>query len=270
MMVRCFIVGCPRSGTTLLQAMLAANSKVVALPESHFFRKSFMGRRAFIFRGLRASRALRDWLDRIGLSHCTDELPRFSLARQPVVNAFMRIMDDLARKNGSTCWVEKTPGHIFAIDEIERNIPDARFIHMIRDGRAVVASLYDASRRYPEVWKQRSLQDFIELWNRAVTSSVRYEDKPNHLIVRYEGLVSEPVKVLQAVCEFLSLEYEDSMLKSYREAAHKVMLQGQDWIKGAAEPLKARTLEKYYTLLSESERQYVEENLLSTGFEEAS
>jgi len=260
--VRCFIVGCPRSGTTLLQAMLGAHFKVFTLPESHFFEKSLMGRRAFVFRGFRASKALHDWLIKIGLAQYSNEIPKFSFTRRPVIDAFVKIMDNLACQNENTVWLEKTPSHIFVVDAIERYIPDGRFIHIVRDGRAVVASLYEAIKKYPRVWGNRSLIELVELWNKAIKESARHVGKENHFFVRYETLTTQPTKSLMEICQFLSLEFEKSMLEGYRKAAHKVILSGEEWVRRACEPIAAPSLVKYETVFSENERQFLERKLI--------
>ena len=263
-MIRGFIVGCPRSGTTLLQAMVGAHSQIFTAPESHFFRKTFRGWRAFVFRGLRASEALAYWLRRVDLVQYLDRVPRFSLTRQPVINAFVDIMDDLARAKGCACWIEKTPAHIFVVDHIERTVPGARFIHIIRDGRAVVASLMDAKRRYPEahIW-QRPLEEFVRLWNSAVLESARHVGKETHFFVSYEALVSAPRRELMALCRFLGLEFEEEMLEQYRDVGKNIVRYGRPWISNVVKPIQTVGLQKYHTVLTEEERAYVERHLVA-------
>jgi len=140
-------------------------------------------------------------------------------------------MDEVALRQGAICWVEKTPGHIFVIEEIEKRVLNARFIHIIRDGRAVVASLCDAKRLYPDAkfWLGH-LEKSVSLWNRAILKSAQCMGKTNHFFVSYEALTTNPKGELNAICRFLGLEFED--------------------------------LEKYYSVLSESEREYVEKHLI--------
>ncbi len=262
-MIRGFIVGCPRSGTTLLQVMLGAHSKLFTTHESHFFRKSFRGLRSFFFRGFRASSALREWLRRVDLAQYLDWVPRYSWRRKPIVDAFVRIMDDLANSKGYAGWIEKTPTHIFVIDHIERTVPGARFIHIIRDGRAVIASMIDARRRYPEArqW-QHPVSHFVEIWNAAVQESARHVGKENHFFVSYEALVTNPRRELMALCRFLSLEFEEEMLERYRDVGVHIVRYSRPWISNVVKPIKAVGLQKYYTVLTEQERAYVEQNLL--------
>jgi len=262
-MIRCFIVGCPRSGTTLLQVLLAAHSRVFSLPESHFFRKSFRGKRAFLLRGFHASAVLRSWLQQIGMQEYVSRVPRLSPFRNPVVKAFVSIMDEVALRGGASCWVEKTPGHVFVIEEIEKRVPNAHFIHIIRDGRAVVASMCDAGRRYKDAkfW-QRPLGEFVSKWNRAILRSAKCVGKTNHFFVSYEALTADPKRELNAICEFLGLEFEESMLESYRKTANQIISSEWHWVKGVANPIKPVGLEKYYSVLSEGEREYVKKHLI--------
>ena len=261
-MIRCFIVGCPRSGTTLLQALLASHSKVFSVPESHFFLKSFRGKRAFLFRGFHSSAVLRSWLQRIGMQEYISRVPRLSFSHSLIVKAFVNIMDEAALKKGAFCWAEKTPGHIFVIEEIEKRIPDARFIHVIRDGRAVVASLWDVHKRYPQVWGKRSLAECVRMWNKAIAKSASFVGKPNHFFVSYETLTADPERELNLICRFLGLEFEESMLGNYRKTAKQITLPEWHWVKGAGGPIKSVKLEKFNSIFSESEREYVEKHLI--------
>jgi len=257
-----FIVGCPRSGTTLLQAMLGANAEVFTLPESHFFRKSFRGRKAFFLRGYYASAVLRKWLKTVGQEKETNRVPRFTFARKPVVDAFVRIMDSLASEKDCTAWLEKTPGHVFVINHIEKYIPEAFFVHIVRDGRATVASLHDAAQKYPEVWRNHSLENSVTLWNKAIQESAKHTQKENHLFLSYERLTIQPKKTLQSICHFLGLEFDISMLDNYQTTAAEIILPGQDWVRNAQKELARFNLTKYQTILNEAEQEFVETNLI--------
>lgn len=262
-MIRGFIVGCPRSGTTLLQALLAAHSKVFSLPESHFFQRSFGKKKAFLFRGFYASYALQSWLRKVGMEEYVSRVPRLSPFRDSVVKAFVSIMDDVASRRGASCWIEKTPRHIFFIDKIEKYVPNAHFIHIIRDGRTVVASLCDAKRRFPEakVW-QMPLEEFVRLWNQAILKSAECVAKKNHFFVSYEALTTDPKRELKAICEFLELEFEETILESYRKTASQIVLPKWHWVKGVANPVKPADFKKYYSVLNKEEREYVEKHLI--------
>ena len=154
---RFFLVGCPRSGTTLLQSMLATHSQIASFPESHLLLVSSRTRRG---RWLRKAgivppdmrHRLQQFLQEVGHPEL---MPRRIYRLQPFITTFVGILDRLASFQGKTGWLEKTPGHLYYIDDFARACPDARFIHLVRNGADVVASLYEVTQHYPEVWGSR-------------------------------------------------------------------------------------------------------------------
>ncbi len=142
---RIFVVGCGRSGTTLLQSLLASHPEITSFPESHFFPQLRPGRRWARKLGLISPRAparFDAFVAAVGWPRRVR--PRLPLARG-YARAFVRLLDAIALKDGKANWVEKTPHHLRYIDEIESYVPDAVFIHIIRSGADVVASYYAAS-----------------------------------------------------------------------------------------------------------------------------
>jgi len=76
-----------------------------------------------------------------------------SISLRHNVKTFVQIVDAASLKAGRPIWVEKTPDHLFYVKRIQQYIPDAAFIHIIRNGRDTVASLVDAARKFPDVWE---------------------------------------------------------------------------------------------------------------------
>jgi hypothetical protein len=140
-----FIVGCPRSGTTLLYDMLLSSGKFASYrAESDvFFRiapafgnlKSWSNRRRLMDAWLKS-----DYFRRTGLNAARLRAMVLSRCRNP--GDFLRIvMEALAREQGVHRWADNTPFHLLYIAEIKKTIPDAQFVHIIRDGRDVAMSL---------------------------------------------------------------------------------------------------------------------------------
>jgi hypothetical protein len=67
----------------------------------------------------------------------------------PYTKAFIKILDEITLENGKSSWLEKTPEHLGQINYIERWVQRAKFIHIIRNGDDVVASLYEVAQKYP-------------------------------------------------------------------------------------------------------------------------
>lgn len=220
-MQHAFIVGCPRSGTTFVQVMLARHPDVLSLPETAFFehlcgdlkwrwgdRDAKPRRRRLRQRlGLALPRA-RQSLQTLGnqLGQASRHLPAWPLRTQGCARRFVELLDEQAQSQGHSVWVEKTPCHLLYIPEIERHVPDARFIHVIRPGEDVLASIADANLRYEGndafgggtvLWTRR--------WNRAAQIHHEYARQPNHHFVFLDDLLDNGEHEWRRLCEFLGL-----------------------------------------------------------------
>jgi sulfotransferase family protein len=219
-----FIVGVGRSGTTLLRLMLDAHPAMAIPPETHFLPSMVESFGAVRVTPERVLEAIKDapqsgWVE----SGVDDERFLAELAELRPLNApdalrsFFRLY---AERHGKTRFGEKTPRYVESIDLIAGALPEARFIHMIRDGRDVALStnkrlveLRNASpvpiERMAKRWRGRIIGA-----RRASRASGRY------LEVRYEDLVLDTEPVLRRVAEFVELDWDPVML-SYHERAEE-------------------------------------------------
>jgi hypothetical protein len=143
--LRLFLVGCPRSGTTLLQSLVAAHPQVASFPESHFFTRIISSRPVLRHLGLASLRARPQFtllLDLLGRPELRTCLPRLAVSPRQYARAFTTVLDTVAREQHKQAWLEKTPRHLEYIDDISALVSNAKFIHLIRNGADVVASLY--------------------------------------------------------------------------------------------------------------------------------
>ena len=173
---RVFVVGCARSGTTLLQAMLASHSRVFSFPESHFFCRAVSKRRRHRWLGFTDRQAAQAVLRELAVLVGRPDLERMVPGRSPLFRsysrAFVDIVDQAAAGQGKDVWVEKTPHHVDFLSMIPRYVPGARFVHILRDGRDVVASQIDAQRQDPGYWGSWSIERLVRLWNTDTSRSV--------------------------------------------------------------------------------------------------
>jgi LPS sulfotransferase NodH len=236
---RVFLVGCPRSGTTLLQSLLAAHPRVLSFPESHFFTEGFGGSRIdrlkkYLAGGRHLQRVFSRWLDQLadkGIRPTRSAQPHWR--RQAVIDQFTDQLDAWTRDAGKDVWVEKTPMHLDHIHQIAPAVPDARFVHIVRDGRAVVESLYRVTRQFPERWGgPRSLDACIAQWNRCLHLTLRYRGDPAHHIVCYTELIRDPQAALRPICDFLGIDWQPSMLQGAAETATNLIQADEDWKAG--------------------------------------
>ena len=173
---------------------------------------------------------------------------------------------DRARREGRSRWGEKTPRHVFRVDELLSVFPDAQVICMARDPRGVVASYRDWTRR-PELTPDAD-SPFAADRTRARTSyglllsclmcksalaaglrAARKHGPERVRVVRFETLVGTPSEQLAALCDWLSLSFDDAMLdvplvqSSYTGSEHGIS--------------KAPT-ERWRTTLSDREQRTIE------------
>ncbi|MFP4597331.1 MAG: sulfotransferase family protein [Persicimonas sp.] len=258
---RVFIVGCPRSGTTLLQSLLAAHPEIVSFPESHFFNLLRSDGLTERLRDLTRSQMrahLEDYFAQMGHPKLAERARRFKLTERGYIGAFVDCLDELARDAGASMWLEKTPSHLVRIPLIERHVPTARFIHIVRRGVDVVASLYKVTQDYPEAWGgARSIDTCINRWLTDVERTESHLDKPHHTLVQYERLLAEPERELARLCEFLGVEFRESMLVDYRDTSHQVVAEGEDWKHRNSGPLRKPNSKKFETVFDEDERLHI-------------
>jgi Sulfotransferase family len=208
-----FVVGMNRSGTTLLRMMLDAHPELVIPPETHFAPDLIRATRA---RGakpadvLAAMKAHREWED---FSFSDAETCAWlegldGLDPGPALRAFY---EACAARAGKPRWGDKTPRYVLKMPLIQSALPEARFIHVIRDGRDVALSVLDRTV------KDVDAAEVARRWRRKIERA--REDAPrldHYLEVRYEDLVADPRGALERVCEFVELPFDEAML-SYHE-----------------------------------------------------
>ena len=216
-----FVVGSARSGTTLLRVILNAHSQVAVPPESRFVMALWTGASEvdtddFLAR-LAAHRQYRGW--DLEVDAIRAELG--DARRVPYTRAVEAAYTTYAKKLGKKRWGDKTPRYVMHLPFLSNLFPEARFVHLVRDGRNVALS-------YAKVpFGPKTAPKAAALWAERVTTGVR-EGRPlgNHRYIElpYEGFVESPEEELKRLCDFLELEFEASML-DYTEMGEKVLFE---------------------------------------------
>lgn len=139
---------------------------------------------------------------------------------------FGLVSNHLTQSMGKSRWFEKTPTHIFHLDEIIEKIPDALFVEIIRDPRDVLASkktrrlgVWESEKYAKDRWKKHLEKGFDPFWDTlSWQSAIRagqkaHEKYPDRIFtVKYEDLTTNPEQKVREVCEFLDLRFEPEML----------------------------------------------------------
>ena len=220
-----FVVGVGRSGTTLLRMMLDAHPELAIPPETHFVNPFIQASGRLRFNPQAAKRAIvadarRRWGD-FGLDE-RELLARFE-AIQPfnTTDALRAFYTLYAEKHGKPRWGDKTPDYVRKMKKIQKTLPEARFIHVIRDGRD--AGLSQNARIAQRGKEPVPPREMARRWRkRIVKSRVDAADVENYIEVRYEDLVEDTESVLRRVCEHVELDYDPQMLRYHERAEERL------------------------------------------------
>jgi hypothetical protein len=210
-----FIVGCPRSGTSYLYHLLLSAG---GFAEFHTQMNVFDVLEP-VFGDLSVARnrqaMMQEWLRSkafavSGLEAKDIEAKVAAECRNG--SDFIRIvMGEVAQKQGVDCWIDSTPTNIPHMLRIGRDFPEARFIHIIRDGRDVALSLDKREWSRPLPWdRKRSLLSAGLYWEWIVRKGRRFGAAlgPRYMEVRYEELVEQPPAALRRIGKFLNRELD--------------------------------------------------------------
>jgi hypothetical protein len=251
-----FIVGVPRSGTTLLRLMLDAHPDLAIPPETHFLPKLIrMSQEAGEDVDVRAAAVElmtthRRWPD-FGLS--ADELRERLSGDGPLLpgDAARAFYEAYAAKQGKPRWGEKTPQYLKTLKRIGSALPEAHFIHIIRDGRDVALSLLDVS------WGPKTVEDAAVQWTTQVRRARRKaRSVPHYSEVRYEGLVADPEPIVRRLCDFCQLRFDPVMLDYHRSADDRMEAVARDLeLGGGRGAIGAGERARQHALVSEAPRE---------------
>lgn len=202
-----FIVGCHRSGTTLLQTLLDAHPRLCVPPESHVFNRfgplvplygdlEQPGNLRRLVKDLLRDERIQRWgLEEMSAAQFCSELTEPTV-RGVVAHLFARY----AAKEGKPRWGDKTPAHAFHIPDILAAFPEAKIIHLLRDGRDVAESLL---RMF---FGPNRIDGAAHAWSAYVLAAregARALPTGQFLEVRYEDLVATPQAALARILAFL-------------------------------------------------------------------
>ena len=253
------VVGVNRSGTTLLRMMLDSHPDLAIPPETHFIPALFTAMHAARKEGERMTAEQvteflvnhRRWGD-FGLD--ADELEaRIASLKKPRPKLVLRAFYELyAEGQGKVRYGDKTPGYVKQMGIIQRSLPEARFIHLIRDGRDVAVS-----RERRMTTEELSVERHAMIWKRRINRARRQAPRVKHYTeIRYEDLIADPEGTLRSVCEFIDLPFDPAMLTYHERSADRLQEIARDLDDddgGALRPAQERL--EAHTLVTEAPRE---------------
>lgn len=199
-----FIGGAPRSGTTLVQNILDSHSKIYGGPEFDRIPDVMKLRKKFHI-------SIDD--RRINTFFTKNDLDR------KICSFIEDLLLPTAHSNNCEMLSEKTPSNVLCFSELAEICPRAKFVFVLRDPRAIVASMINV--------KKRALENGVKpaSFIRNIFASISYIEKsigkgffalkkyPDRtLLIKYEELVTQPENITKRICSFLNIEWEAGLL----------------------------------------------------------
>jgi hypothetical protein len=223
-----FLLGCPRSGTTLLRRLVNAHPEIAIVPEIRWLADRYKYREGLTEDG-RLTPAFLGRLRNFGrfspIPLEPRELADLVESRMSISYAdFMSALFDVyGRKQGKVLVGQKNADHAVPMDipTLHELWPQAKFIHLIRDGRDVCLSLLhwrirEKVGRLFSTWVDDPVATAAVWWEWQVRLAVECGDQigPSlYMEVRYEDLVSRSAEVCARLCEFMGVKFDEAMLR---------------------------------------------------------
>jgi hypothetical protein len=228
-----FLVGCARSGTTLLKRMLNAHPEIAFPRETHWIPTWYEDRIGLSSDGTVTPELITKLMDyprftRMGIERAHLEGLLAGASRVPYARFVSGIFELYGESVGKPLVGEKTPGYVRSLPTLHSLWPRARFVHLIRDGRDVCLSLLDWNRAPRNVgrfvtWEEDPLSTAALWWEWQVRLGLEAGAEIGTSLyreVRYEALVADPEATCRSVCGFLGVPYSESMVR-YNEGRGK-------------------------------------------------
>ncbi len=268
-----FIVGCGRSGNTLLRAMLNVSDELVIPPESYILpriTRKFIAYNylpwpelsSIIITEFSTFQEFYTW--ETPLEPVYKKARELSKQQQNLANLINLIFEEycLYRNLDNRRWGDKTPKNAEFLPYLYNVFPSSQYIHLIRDPRAVFLSYMDSELGSKDIGKKR--KTIVEFWlnsHRQIEYSKNKFGSEKFITVHYENLVIKPEKYLKLICLFLNVVYKDEMLEYWTQSC----LGDVNYYSHHAnvlKPLDASNIHRWKSELSKQDLDFVESKCL--------
>jgi hypothetical protein len=234
---RVFLVGCPRSRTTVAQTVLSQVAGLVTTRSTNWWLE---GEGTWLLNGPQGEP--REVTRPFAVDRVAEELRRVAGVVLPPGFRVEEALDQLAVASGARGWLEKTPLHVLSIAEIESEVSGARFVHLVRGPEAVVASFIRRAAANPDMrgaaWQ--SVQGNCEaIWRTCAHATLATRGRSAHLVVDSEAFVADPEGQARRVADFLDLPYRAPDDPARAAVAAAARPSPRPWKKDAAGPVRA-------------------------------
>lgn len=283
-----FVIGCPRSGTTLLRLILNSHSKI-SIPHEFFLVEKVIEKfncieninkkdaLDFIF-SLKKYKHYQDW-DLNEKDLILNIRNHSGLTKNKLIQ--LVYLEYLKTQTGSKIiWGDKNIGSLSFIEEIIEIFPKAKFIHIVRDGRDVASSLKKVKwnfYKFPNL-KYRyvnNIKGTALTWNDGlslISKNKNNFNKNNFFELKYEDLLVSPESIIHNLCNYINVSFEIEMLEFYKPKKGKEI--SSERLKNTHEntqrPILKNNFNKYLNNYSKNEiaifERFTKENLLKYNY----
>jgi len=267
-----FIIGNPRSGTTLLRLAVTSHSHICIPPEAGFLCwfahkygswgfNEWNGKNIDIFlKDISDSKKFETW--GLPITILADAfqvtIPEsYSSACSIIYNEYRKI-----NKPAAPIWGDKNNFYINHVNLIYDLYPNGRFIHLIRDPRDVACSYIDLGRlKSDSIYKPQLPDNPVEIANQWLKNNISASAALNRIhnrqriSIRYEDLTLEPISTLTTLCSFLELDFEDAMLDLHLHNKNNCLepFATMDWKKRTLDPITSSQIGRYKSDLNNNQ-----------------
>lgn len=256
-----FVVGMPRSGTTLFSSILDAHPDIAISPETHFYtrcrvREGRTNREPSledVWECLQQQPGFRDMA--FGDEEKQRIRERIRAAQDEAPAGVLRAVETTyAERSGAEAWGEKTPDHLQHVPDILHDFPDAVVVAIVRDPRDVCLSL----RGMP--WNYDSLPESTLKWRRyaRLTEDYRRDYPSQFREVRYEDLLDDPEHVVRGILDWIGASFDASVLAYHQREVGPADAQREPWKEKAHQSIDPENKDKWRNQMSPGERAVVQ------------
>lgn len=265
-----FILGNPRSGTSLLRLMLSCHPDIIIPPESHFF--------LWLENKYKNMNPMADDLEEFFIDlYKSRKFETWDISKQSIIETIkkdnIKSFADLIAciyitygnavgKNNFKYWGDKNKLWKENLHKTILYFPNAFFIHLVRDGRDVACSFIDlAIKGSTSIYAPKLPSQISDIANRWKTNVNFINEflidipKSNQLTIRYEDLVLNTQATLHEIMQLLSIEYSQNML-DYQNSKFDMIKEPKefiDWKHKLNSPLDQNNIGKYKNILSDQD-----------------
>ena len=210
-----FIGGCHRSGTTLLGSMIGAHSNCICVPESQFKIDVLSSIISNKFNEMNIRLVAKKIENHFRFKLWEMEMPHIphndtTLSYPKLLDRIVEKYSEKVGKSDANIWVDHTPANICYVNTLMELFPNSKFIHIVRDGRAVASSIMKLG------WGPNEINKAAHFWNEKIAYGLAAElhwGKDRVLLIRYEDLLTNSEATMIKICQFLNIDYQRDMIE---------------------------------------------------------